>query len=125
MRTLLREIWEAGSRFRWIVLAFVFAGLAVAGLLIWQLYETSPARWCYIANANGIQEGCFQVLIKLIEVKDHAITGLLAILGATVLSVVAVTLKVRIDVTGPAGTGGRFGSEPDEPAAPTENSDAK
>lgn len=94
------------KKFRWVILAFIFAGLLVSGLLIWQLYETQPSMWCAVADVNEVSaEGCFELLLGLINVKDHAIIGLLFILGVTVLSVVAVTLRVRLDLDGPGGTG--------------------
>lgn len=94
------------TKFRWVILAFIFAGLLVSGLLIWQLYETRPSMWCAVADVNEISaDGCFKLLLGLIQVKDHAIVGLLFILGVTVLSVVAVTLRVRLDLDGPGGTG--------------------
>jgi hypothetical protein len=99
-----------GHRFRWTVLAFVAAGILVSALVVWQLYETTPARWCAIA-LQGTNEGCFTVLLKLLEIKDHAVIGLLAILGLTVLSLVAVALGVNIKAAGPGGTSVDIGAD--------------
>lgn len=112
MMRILRYLAQCSSRFRWIVLAFIASGGLVAGLLIWQLLETSPNKWCsYVGEATP--QGCFDVLLKLIDVKDTAIIGLLTILGLTVASVVAVTLRVKIDIQGPGGTGGNIQGDDD------------
>jgi hypothetical protein len=92
------------GRFRWVILAFIFYGMVNAGLLIWQLSETSPFRWCSAADVNDVSaSGCFTLLLKLLEIKDHTILGLLGIMGLTALAVVIVTLKVRMDIEGPGG----------------------
>lgn len=111
MKTI-KYLLECLDEFRWVIVAFVFAGLLVAGLLIWQLWETRPSTWCEVAEVNDISAtGCFNLLLGLIEIKDHAIIGLLFILGVTVLSVVAVTLRVRLDLKGPGGTGGNISGD--------------
>jgi hypothetical protein len=92
------------GRFRWVVLAFVFYGLINAALLIWQLLETSPVKWCAVADINDVSAaGCFSVLLKLLEIKDHTVIGLLAILGITAGAVMVVTLRVNMDIEGPGG----------------------
>jgi hypothetical protein len=107
---VIKDILDALDKFRWVVLAFIAAGLLVAGLLIWQLLETTPGKWCAVAGINEISaSGCFQLLLALVTIKDHAIIGLLVILGVTVISVVAVTLKLRIQAEGPGGAGLQVG----------------
>lgn len=103
------------DKFRWVIVAFALCAFLIAGLLIWQLTETSPSRWCAVAEVNDISaSGCFQLLLALVEVKDHAIIGLLTILGITVIAVVAVTFNLKIEADGPGGTGLNVGPS-DEP----------
>lgn len=94
------------GRLRWVVLAFVMAGLLVSGLMVWQLYETTPARWCAVAMTGSpeITTGCYTLLMRLLDIKDHVVLGLMTILGLTVASLTAIALGLNIKVAGPAGT---------------------
>ncbi len=105
------SFWK--SRYAWTIVAFILAGLFISGLLVWQLMETGPAVWCKIAEtANDTRvTGCYGILLKLIDVKDHTIIGLLAILGITVISIVAVALGVKISAQGPGSTSVNIGRE--------------
>jgi len=97
---------EAGrGRYRWTIFAFALAGALLSALVTWQLYELTPARWCAVAM-NGSPEvtsGCFATLLRLLEIKDHALMMLIATLALTIMSVVAVALGVRIKAEGPGG----------------------
>jgi uncharacterized membrane protein len=101
------------GRYRWTVFAFLAAAVIVAGLVVWQLYETTPARWCAIAVAGSPESttGCYQLLMRLLELKDHAVLSLLAILGLLVLSLTAIALGVGIKASGPGGTSIDIGAE--------------
>lgn len=101
------------SRYGWTIVAFILAGIFISGLLIWQLLETNPRVWCQIAEtANDTRvTGCYGILLKLTDIKDHTIIGLLAILGTTVLSIVAVALGVKISASGPGATSVNIGRE--------------
>jgi hypothetical protein len=99
------------SRFRWVVLAFIAYGLLTGALLVWQLMATTPTKWCAIAENNDINQGCFTLLLRILDIKDHTIIGLLLIMGLTALSVVAVTLKVRMDAEGPGGIKAKIGAD--------------
>jgi hypothetical protein len=93
------------GRFRWTIAAFIIAGGLIASLVVWQLYETAPGRWCQIAKeaSESNVSGCYSLLLKLLDIKDHAIIGLMGILAVTVLSVVVVALGVNIKAGGPGG----------------------
>jgi len=93
------------QRFRWVVFAFLAAGGMMTALLAWQLYDTTPARWCAIAlqGSPEISTGCFNVLLRLLDIKNNAVLGLLAITGLSVLSLAAVALGVRLGFTAPGG----------------------
>jgi len=104
---------EGHGRYRWTIFAFALAGLLNAALVAWQLYETTPARWCGVV-INGSPEmttGCFSLLLKLLELKDHALMMLISVLALTILSVVAVALNVRIKAEGPGGLNVDVGSD--------------
>lgn len=100
------------TRFGWTLIAFILAGILISALLIWQLYETSPGAWCVLADkTNASDNACLPVILKLVDVKDHAIIGLLMILGLTVVSVVAVALGVRVSASGPGNTNVNIGAD--------------
>lgn len=90
---------------RWTLIAFALCGFLIAALVVWQLSETTPARWCVIAKSGspGEDASCLAILLKLLELKQYTVLSLLAILGLTVLSVVVVALGVRINANGPGG----------------------
>jgi len=101
------------ARFRWIIIAFLVAIASMSGLLAWQLYDTTPARWCAAAlmGSPEVATACFGVLLRLLEVKDHAVLGLMAIVGLSVLSLAVVALGVRINAAGPGGLTANIGAE--------------
>lgn len=107
------------GRLRWFIVAFVVSGAMMAGLLTWQLHQTSPALWCTLAKQGSpeMATSCVAILLKLLEIKDHAVIGLMTIVGISVLSLAAVALGVRLGLTGPAGFGANIGSEEDDPNA--------
>lgn len=100
------------TRYGWTLIAFVLAGGLIAALVIWQLIVTSPNAFCAVAKATGERSAvCLPLLIEIVHVKDHAIVGLLTILGITVISVVAVALGVRISASGPGNTNVNIGAD--------------
>lgn len=95
------------KEFRWVVYAFGLCGAVMLALLIWQLSEMTPAKWCAVAelaNPNSTT-ACLTLLLALVEVKDHAIIGLMSIVGASVIGLAVVALGVRIKADGPGGIG--------------------
>lgn len=101
------------NHFSWTLFAFVGACIVLTGLTIWQLETTSPPRWCSLALTGSpeIVSGCYNVLLKLLDIKDHAIIGLIATLAVTILCVVAVALGVRITAGGPGNTSVNIGAD--------------
>lgn len=101
------------GRLRWFIVAFVTAGMVTMAMLGWQLYETTPARWCVMA-AQGSPElagSCVAILLKLLEIKSTVVIGLLAIVGLSVLSLAAVALGVRLGLSGPGGLSADIGAD--------------
>jgi uncharacterized membrane protein required for colicin V production len=94
------------SRYGWTLVAFALAAFTVAAFVGWQLYETAPRAWCALAEATSPENtnACLAVLLKLIDMKDHALIGLMSILGITVVSILAVALGLRISAAGPGAT---------------------
>lgn len=92
-------------RFRWVIYAFGVAGALMMAVLIWQLYDLTAARWCVLAKQGSpeLATGCVTMLVRLLDLKDHVLIGLLAIVGLTVLSLAAVALGVRVGFSGPGG----------------------
>lgn len=98
--------FSQNGRFKWTILAFILAIIFVGGVLIWQLFETKPERWCQIAESAAPENinACLAVLVKLIDVKDHVLIGVTGTLALTVLSLAVVALGVRLSGSGPGGT---------------------
>lgn len=100
------------GRFRWTLGAFSASGLLMMLLLAWQLFETTPARWCALA-ANGSPElttGCATILLRLLEIKDHVSIGLMAITGLSVLALAVVATGTKINASG-AGFNADIGAD--------------
>jgi len=96
------------GRLRWFIIAFCLSGFVMTLMLAWQLYETTPARWCVMTDRA---EGCVAILMKLLEIKDHTVMGLLIIVGLSVLCLAAVALGLRLGVSGPGGIEANIGVE--------------
>ena len=101
------------GRFRWTIFAFLAAAALVSAMVVWQLYETTPARWCAVAMVSSTESatGCYSLLLRLLDIKDHAVMGLLGILGLVVLSLTVIALGVDIKAAGPGGTSIDIGAE--------------
>ncbi|MBO9380233.1 hypothetical protein GG804_26055 [Sphingomonas histidinilytica] len=107
--------------FRWTVWVILIGALAMGATLVWQLYGLTPARWCVVpinaakmAGARPIAEDCTTIVLRLLDLKDHAITGLLIVLGLSFVAMVVTLLGARINFNGPGGIGGSIGGR-DEP----------
>lgn len=100
-------------RFRWVIYAFMAAGIVMTAMLAWQLYDLTAARWCVLAKQGSpdLATGCVTMLVKLLDIKDHVMIGLLGIVGLTVLSLAAVALGVRLGFTGPGGLSANVGAD--------------
>lgn len=100
------------GRVRWFVIAFLMAGFFMSALLVWQLWDVTPARWCAIAQSqNEVQAACLSILLKLLDLKNNVVIGLLAIVGISVLSLAVVALRIRIDAAGPGGLTANIGAD--------------
>lgn len=101
------------GRVRWFVVAFLILGTMMTGLLTWQLWDVTPARWCAIAQAStpDFANACVTILLRLIELKNNVVLGLLVIVGASMLSLAAVALGVRMGLTGPGGLSANIGAD--------------
>jgi hypothetical protein len=93
------------GRVRWFVIAFVLAGFLMSAMLWWQLSETSPDKWCALAKQGSpeLVGSCAAILLRLLDLKDHTIMGLMFILGLSFLSLAVVALGVRISAEAPTG----------------------
>lgn len=96
---------HARVEFRWVIIAFALCGLIVAAFAGWQLWETTPARWCAIAQAGTPESttACLSVLLKILEIKGNAVMILLGILGMTVIGVSAAALNLNVKASAPGG----------------------
>jgi peptidoglycan/LPS O-acetylase OafA/YrhL len=96
---------KAPSKLTWMIVAFCLSGALMTAILVWQLLETTPARWCVLANKGSPEfaTGCIAILMRLLDIKDHVVIGLLVIVGLSVLSLAAVALGVRLQLSTPGG----------------------
>lgn len=111
--------------------AALFMGAPLfGGLLAWQLYGLEPERVCSIpgafvdnkdlASILGAFNACIGLYAKSLGIKDHAIIGLLVILGLGYLMMMMRELRMQGEINGPLGWGGKFRSDDGkEPPAPT------
>lgn len=88
------------------MIMFVITMIFLGGMLWWQIDATAPGYWCKLAADTTPENstGCFQVLLKLVDVKDNTITGLMVILGLAVAGLISVALGLNIKASGPGGT---------------------
>lgn len=102
--------------------AALFLGAPIfGGLLAWQLYGLEPERVCSIPSAFidnkdlasilGAFNACIGLYAKALDIKDHAIIGLLAILGVGYLMMMMRELRMQGEFNLPGGVGGSFRSE--------------
>ncbi len=87
------------------------------GLLAWQLYTLSPERWCKaaydVAKADGAGQitaykGCLDLQAIILNIKDHAIIGLLVVLGLGYIMLAMRELRMQGEFKGPMGLGANF-----------------
>lgn len=102
---------KQGTNFRWTLVAFVAAGLLMAGLVIWQIAALSPRLYCALDG----KVDCTPILIALLGNKDHALIASFTILGLVVLCIVVVALGVNIKAAGPGGTSVDIGEKSQTP----------
>lgn len=111
------------SRYGWTIIVFLILTIFVGGLIVWQLLGNSAHDWCQLAedSSDNVRGACLTLLLSLLNIKDHAIIGLLTILGIIVASVVAVALGVHISAGGPGNTSVNIGTENAEVRGETVN----
>ena len=101
---------------RWNIIAAMAGGPIITGVLIWQLWGLTPGRYCTMilgatkrdSHAADFYVGC---IVKLLEIKDHVLIVLLAIIGISFVSVVIVAIKGKVSATGPGGIGITVGDD--------------
>lgn len=101
--------------------AALFLGAPIfGGLLAWQLYGLEPERVCKtsydLAKIDGAGiltafQACLGLYAKALGIKDHAVIGLLAILGLGYLMMMMRELRMQGEYHGPLGIGGSFRSD--------------
>ena len=95
--------------------AALFMGAPIfGGMLAWQLYGLEPERICKhsfdLAKIDGTGilqafQACIGLYAKALDIKDHAVIGLLAILGIGYIMMMMRELRMQGSITGPLGTG--------------------
>jgi uncharacterized membrane protein YedE/YeeE len=102
--------------------AALFMGAPIfGGLLIWQLRELDPKRACdmgfFIASKSAeltLKDaflGCLGIYAKIIDVRDHAILGVIGILGLGYMMMMMRELRMQGEATLPGGAGIKIRSD--------------
>lgn len=85
-----------------------------AGLLAWQLYGLEPGKLCKtsfeMAKVDGAGQvdafkSCIGLMSKVLDIKNHAVIGLLVVLGLGYIMMMMRELRLQGSITGPGGTG--------------------
>lgn len=110
-----------------LLVAALLMGAPIFGaILVWQLYTLDPDEWCKtafdLAKADGVNivtafRACVTLQQAIITVKDHAIIGVLAVLGLGYVMLMMRGLNMQGEFKGPGGIGASMRSEKDEAAA--------
>ena len=110
-RNSVLQTWQ------WKQAAILGSGPILALLLSWQLWTLEPGHWCAVATEDGFLAGdrlrklevCKEILLELLNLKDHAIIGMLAILGGIIGMLTVSEYKTRLKVDGPMGSSVEIG----------------
>jgi hypothetical protein len=90
------------------------------GLLAWQLYQLDPKKVCQVsfdlAKADGAGvivafQSCVGLYSKMLDIRDHAIIGLIAILGLGYIMMLMREFRMQGEFNGPLGWGAKFSQE--------------
>lgn len=120
-RAPLTEQQEVARSNRLRLYAIILGGPVITGLLIWQLSTLSPKYWCQtsfnvaLADGSGLVDAlkaCLALQVRILDIKDHAIIGLLMVMGIVYFVLVFSQWKMRAEVHGPGGVGGTIGGDP-------------
>lgn len=105
------------NAFNWTVGAIIGGGMFMGIMLVWQLYGLVPAKWCAVpvsasklTHQKPVIEDCVAIVLRILDLKDHAIIGLLGVIGIAFLVMVVMNFKARITFSGPGGIGGSVGA---------------
>lgn len=103
----------------WAVWGLILGAPVIIAMLIWQLAPLNdPVRWCSVtigiakvAAQKPLIEDCTTIVLKLLELKDHAIVGLLLAVVIGYLVMVSMVLGAKVSWTLPGGAGGSIGRD--------------
>ena len=104
----------------WFRTSLILLGAPIlGGVLVWQLrsLDVDKCKTSFqIAKADGTGlitafKACIDLQMKVLEIKDHAIIGLLAVIGLGYLMVMMRELRMQGEVRGPGGVGASFRSD--------------
>ena len=97
--------------------ALIFAAPIFGLMLAWQLYGLEPERICKtsfdLARVDGAGyltafQACFGLYKIALGIKDHAVIGLMAILGLGYIMMMMRELRMQGEATLPGGAGFKF-----------------
>jgi hypothetical protein len=106
---------------RWQQYAIMAGAPVVAGLLGWQLQTLDPRRYCQttfdfakvtsVADVINALKVCNDLQKLILNIKDHAIIGLIVILGVGYLMLMARFLGMQAALEGPLGMKAKLGRD--------------
>lgn len=97
----------------WTIYVFLMLSLFVSGLIVWQLWGLTPENWCLLAKMGDKTDpmACFNTLVRLLDVKDHIVIGVLATQAIIVICLAVVVLNLDLKASGPGGVQIDVGSD--------------
>lgn len=110
--------------------ALFLAAPMFAAILTWQLNELNPQKACnmgFLAAAKSADvtflqafNGCLGIYKDIINVRDHAIIGLLTIMGLGYMMMMMREQRMQGEFKGPLGIGGSFRQDNGQPETPAD-----
>lgn len=104
----------------WTIWMSIVLPFVVMGILVWQLIQLQPSKWCGVAvgtvtltdvNQLPAVQSCFSLLASLLEIYRANTLALIVLIGIGNLGIIYTTLKARVNVEAWGFRGGIGGDE--------------
>lgn len=104
---------------QWKQAAILGAGPMLTAMVAWQLWTLDPKHWCKVATEDGFEaaqqieklETCKEMLLEILNLKDHALIGMMVILGGIIGMLTVSEFKTRLKASGPGGSSIEIGRD--------------
>lgn len=104
---------------QWKQAAILGSGPMLTALFAWQLWTLDAKHWCSVATEEAFGadqqirklETCKEILLEILNLKDHALIGMLVILGGIIGMLTVSEFKTRLKASGPGGSSIEIGRD--------------